>query len=306
VFINDSTYDRPGRGYGGEYDIFTSLTQAEPDLMLWLGDNVYYREPDWHTATGILHRNTHTRHVEQMQPLLAAAANYAIWDDHDYGPNNSDYTFRDKEMTLDAFKLFWGNPTYGLPGMGGITSSFEWGDAHFFLLDNRYFRDPNEKPGTRTILGPEQLQWLLDALVSSRATFKFVCIGGQVINTAAEYENYANIAPEERELILNTIAQAGVKNVIFLTGDRHHSELSKFEKFGTAIYDFTISPLTSGSHDAEDEANALRVKGSHVGIRNFGLIDISGERLSRKLTLQLLDTDGKPLWDYEIEAVYGE
>ena len=35
TFINDSIYDRPGRGYGGEYEVFESMVAAEPDMMLW-------------------------------------------------------------------------------------------------------------------------------------------------------------------------------------------------------------------------------------------------------------------------------
>ena len=303
AYINDEVYDRPGDAYGGDYRIFESIHQKNPDLMLWLGDNTYLREADWYSKTGIIHRFTHSRQVEEMQALLASTSNYAIWDDHDYGPNNSDHTYREKESTYKAFQLFWGNPTYGLKDQGGITSFFEWGDAQFFLLDNRYFRDPNDKKSSpRTILGEEQLKWFLDALVSSTASFKFVCIGGQVVNDAALYENYANIAPEERTLILNTIVNEEIKNVIFLTGDRHHSELSVFEKNGIKIYDFTVSPLTSGSHDASKEPNTLRVQGSHVGTRNFGTIQIRGPRTERKLSLGLFDVEGKELWTYEIQA----
>lgn len=301
-YINDEPFDRPGQAYGGDYRIFESIQRARPDLMLWLGDNTYLREADWFSRTGIIHRYTHTRNVPELQPLLGSTAHYAIWDDHDYGPNDSDYTYRDKEETLRAFRLFWGNPSYGLPGQRGTTSSFEWGDATFFLLDNRYFRDPNRKPGTRTILGETQLQWLLDALVSCRTTFKFVCIGGQVLNDLADFETYAAIAPEERQQILNTIASAGIRNVIFLTGDRHHSELSVYEQGGIKMYDFTASPLTSGSHNAANEANSLRVAGSHVGERNYGLIEITGPRQGRKLRFALYDVDGKELWSQEIQA----
>lgn len=302
AYVNDEPFDRPGKPYGAEYGIFQAIHAQKPDLMLWLGDNNYLREADWYSRTGIIHRYTHSRAIRELQPLLASSANYAIWDDHDYGPNDSDYTYRGKELTSNAFRLFWGNPTYGLPGQGGITSSFEWGDAQFFLLDDRYFRDPNKKPGPRSILGEAQRQWLLDALAASTATFKFVCIGGQVLNTVAKYETYSAIAPEERKQILDFIAAQGIKNVIFLTGDRHHSELSMLEQNGIRIYDFTASPLTSGPGNAEKEENALRVKGSYLGQRNFGMIALSGPRTARKLRFSLHDVGGKEVWSLEIEA----
>ena len=302
TFINDSTYDRPGNPYGGQYEIFTSIYEKDPDLMLWLGDNNYLRDGDFYTTTGIVHRYTHSRNVPEMQPLLASTSHYAIWDDHDYGPNNSDRSYRMKNTTLAAFQLFWGNPSYGL-GNGGTTSMFEWGDADFFMLDNRYFRTPNNRnDGPRTLLGEKQLEWLLDALAFSRARFKFIMIGNQVLNSAEAFENHANLAPEERRRIMQYIVDQRIKNVIFLTGDRHHSELSMVEDEGIKIYDFTVSPLTSGAHDASDEPNVNRVEGSHVGIRNFGLMEITGPRLERKVRLSLYDTDGNQLWEYMIEA----
>jgi alkaline phosphatase D len=302
VFVNDSLYDRPGNGYGGGYEIFGALASAKPDLMLWLGDNTYLREPDFYSRTGIMYRYTHTRSLPEMQPLLAATANYAIWDDHDYGPNNSDRSYVNKDLTLAAFSRFWGNPSTGIGQMvGGTASMFEWGDAHFFLLDDRYFRDPNNKLGDRQILGEAQRQWLIDALISSNAKWKFVCVGGQMLNTVEDFETFANLAPGEREAILAAIGEQQIRNVIFLTGDRHHSELSQVERNGITIYDFTVSPLTAGSYNAEKEPNELRVAGSQVGIRNYGLMEISGPRTERTLHLGLYDASGKALWAYDID-----
>ncbi|MDP5172916.1 MAG: alkaline phosphatase family protein [Bacteroidia bacterium] len=302
VYINDTTFDRPGRPYGGGYEIFSAIHEKKPDMMLWLGDNNYLREVDFYSTTGIVHRYTHSRNVPEMQPLLASTSNYAIWDDHDYGTNDSDRSYREKNTTLAAFQLFWGNPSYGL-GHGGITSMFQHGDADFFMLDNRYFRTPNNRhDGPRTVLGEEQLQWFLDALVSSQSTFKFVMIGGQVLNTYEVFENYVNLAPNERRKILDFIVEHKIKNVIFLTGDRHHSEMSMMERDGLKIYDFTSSPLTSGTHDALNEPNLLRVEGSHVAVRNFGMMNISGPRLERKVRFSFHDATGKELWTYEIAA----
>ena len=52
AYINQPEYDRSGKPYGGDYRIFTHMAAQNADLMLWLGDNVYLREPDWNTRTG--------------------------------------------------------------------------------------------------------------------------------------------------------------------------------------------------------------------------------------------------------------
>jgi len=304
TYINEEKYDRPGKGYGGEYGIFTALHAANPGLMVWLGDNIYLREVDFGSKTGVYHRYTHTRSIPEMQPFLANTAHIATWDDHDFGPNDSDGSYAHADITTQAFKDFWANPGYAQGAAKGIYTTYDYGDAQFVLLDGRSFRTASRrKTGNRTILGQAQKEWLLNTLASSGATFKFVCIGGQFLNDVAEFENHALVAPEEREEIMDFIAKEGIKNVIFLTGDRHHSELSMAEIEGIKMYDFTVSPLTSGAHDSESEKNSLRVPGSQIGVRNYGIMEFSGVRTARKLTLLLYDNTGKELWRHEISAV---
>lgn len=304
-YINEAPTDRSGKPYGGDYQIFTSIAASQPKFMLWLGDNVYFRESDWSSKSGMQHRYTHSRHIPELKTLLANAPQYAIWDDHDFGPNNSDRSFINKELSKETFDLFWSNPTNEHPDLHGITTQFDWSDCQFFLLDNRYNRAPNDRlDGDRTILGTHQLEWFKEALLNSPATFKFVALGGQFLNTAPVFENYsANGYDKERQEIIDFIYKHQIKNVIFLTGDRHHSELSVLESAGKpTIYDLTISPLTSGVHDASSEANSLRVAGSHIAERNFGLIKVSGPLKARELEIQMLSTTNKPLWTTKILA----
>jgi alkaline phosphatase D len=303
AYINEVTYDRDGKAYGGAYQIFESIANQQPDLMLWLGDNVYFREPDWTSRSGMIHRYTHSRNISELEHLLANTPQYAIWDDHDFGPNNLDGSFINKGLSKEVFDLFWANPDQHHADLVGITNQFEWSDCHFFLLDNRFSRSPNDRTdGERTILGKSQLEWLKDALVSSPASFKFIAIGGQFLNTAPVFENHiANGFDQERQELIDFIYLHQIKNVIFLTGDRHHSELSMLKVEGKpTIYDLTISPLTSGVHDASQEANLLRVAGSHIAKRNFGLLSVEGELNTRVLTIEIKDADGLPLWQTQI------
>lgn len=302
-FVNETEFDRPGNPYGGDYQIMASILDKSPDLMVWLGDNVYLREADFDSRFGIFHRYTHTRSLKELQPLLGSVHHYAIWDDHDYGPNDSDRGFPMKETTRDAFNCFWGNPGSGVSGEG-VGSAFRWADVDVFLLDDRWFRAPDErKTGDRTMIGEMQFQWLIDNLRSSQAPFKLVCVGSQVLNTTKKYETWENLYPEERGRLLETIRKENIKGVVFLTGDRHHSELSMWqEKEGPVVYDLTVSPLTSGAHDAENETNTLRVSGTHYGKRNFAILEFSGPRTKREMRIALYDVDGKEVWARAIQA----
>lgn len=301
AYINEEKYDRPGKSYGSTYQIFEAIADQNPDMMLWLGDNIYLREVDWFSRSGIQRRYTHTRSLPEMQRLLATANHYAIWDDHDYGPNDATRTFPFKEETLKAFKLFWANNTYGVNELGGITSAIEYGDVHFFILDNRWHRsEADMKTIDEQMLGEAQVDWLIELLKYSRAPFKFVAVGSQILNTAAVYENYANYE-KERENLLRRIAEEGITGVIFLTGDRHHTEMSMVEIDGIKIYDLTVSPLTSGTHNPGDEANENRIEGSLINEHNFGLLNITGPRKDRQVEIQILDASGEELWNYKIE-----
>jgi alkaline phosphatase D len=304
TYINEARYDRPGKGYGDGYQIFKSINQKHPDFMIWLGDNIYLREPDWNSWTGIIHRYTHTRSLPEMQSLLASIHNYAILDDHDFGPNDSDKGFWNQTQTLKAFELFWANPSYGVADIKGAITAFQWSDCDFFLLDNRTHRSPNRrKTGEKTQLGEDQLQWLFDNLTSSYGTFKFVVMGGQFLSNTGMYESYTNYGFEkERQRIIDFIYAEDIQNVVFLTGDVHFSEISVLKKEGEPIiWDITASPLNSGSNkNALQQNNTLRIPESVITVRNYTLVSVVGPKKERTLQIQYFDGDGQLLFDYDI------
>jgi alkaline phosphatase D len=303
AYVNEPFWDRPGRGYGDSMMVFKTLHEQKPDLMLWLGDNTYTREGDWNTKGGFLHRYTHTRSLPEMQPLLASTHHYASWDDHDYGPNDGDRSFWNKEMASETFDLFWANPNGKPLGKGSVVNTFGWGDCQFFMLDDRWFRAPNNsKDSTRAYFGEEQINWLIDALTFSKANFKIITCGGQVINDARVYENYAVYNVERRKLI-DRITAAGISGVFFMSGDRHHAELSKLDRPGTyPLYDLTTSPLTAGTHNPGNEPNTLRVPGTLYNGRNFALLKLNGTAKERVMKVQVMSNMGRLIWEKDIKA----
>ena len=299
VYVNDTAFDRPGKPYGGEYQIFEHMTNANPTFMVWLGDNTYLREGDYESRAGIYYRQTHTRSLPELQPFLAKAPHFAIWDDHDYGPNDSDWTYPLKHHALDAFKDFWPSESYGSGHTEGITNSFAYNDCQFFMLDDRWYRTVDTVNGT--ILGEQQKYWLKESLLGSKAPFKFVCVGGQFLSDFAGFENFANYADERAEII-QYIDDHNIKGVVFLTGDRHHSEISKIitEK-GNVIYDVTSSAITSSTYDHSSEPNHFRVDGSMISVRNFALFNVAGTRKNRKLNVVFKNTEGIQLYAFDFE-----
>ena len=302
-YVNETVYDRPGKPYGSDYEIFKSIYDKHADFMLWLGDNWYYREADWDSWSGVIKRITHTRSLPELQPVLGSMHHYSIWDDHDFGPNDSDRGYWNKDKTLEAFKLFIPNPSFGINGNPGITTYFQWADVDFFLLDDRYYRTPNDrKTGDKEMFGKQQIDWLMDNLVRSKAPFKIIATGGQMLNPVEkDYLEIYNKFPEEKAKLLKLIQDEGIEGVLFLTGDRHHSELTKLERAGTyPLYDFTISSFTAGVSPGKDEQNNFRVKGTLADEHNFTLFNVSGTRKNRILKCTVYDVKGKEIWNYSI------
>jgi hypothetical protein len=49
------------------------------------------------------------------------------------------------------------------------------------------------------------------------------------------------------------------------------------------------------------EANTLRVEGSHIAVRNYGLLSVEGDLKTRVLNILINDAGGLPLWQTKIE-----
>ncbi len=300
-YVNEAAYDRPGTPYGAGYEIFDVIEDLSPDLMLWLGDNTYLREADWTSAWGIRARFAHDRALAESAELLASTHNYATWDDHDFGPNNSSRSWVFRDAVRDVFEDFWANPTYGRDGQG-IYTSFAWGDAEFFLLDGRWFRDATgDGVDAPAMFGDEQLAWLLDGLTASTATWRVVVSGSQMMNDAAFYEGWAQ-HPDERSRFLDQVVARRIPGLVFLSGDRHHAELIRRDVEGLyPVYDVTSSPLTAGVGDARYELdNPMRVDGTLTLERNVGSLSFDGAWQDRTLTIRIHSADGGVRWEHRI------
>jgi alkaline phosphatase D len=305
AYINDDPYDRPGEPYGGEFQIFDSIAQSKPDLMLWMGDNIYLREVDYDSPSGMNYRYRQARSFPPLQRLLQSTHHIATWDDHDYGPDNSNSSFALKESSLQLFKRYWANPSYGQPGVPGVFTSFSYGDMDFFLLDDRYYRDHDNQPESagKQMFGEAQLRWLKNALMASDANFKFVVNGSQVLMSNRRSESWKNFTTEQAGF-LDWLARAKIGGVVFLSGDRHMTKMAKYPRTDLyPLYELTCSPLTSGFRDpSKDTPDPHIIPETVVGARNFCTLAVSGESNKRVLTVSSHDSNGKQLWERSIEA----
>ena len=281
---------------GTSLSIFDRMKEDSANFMLWLGDNLYYFL-DYRSYKTQLKRNIKTRLKAPVNAFLNSKQQYAIWDDHDYGSDNSDGTFKHKKSSLDVFQQFWPNPKNDVNNY----YTFHQQDCQFFMLDDRYNNENDN-----IVLGKTQLDWLKDELLKSTAAFKFVCIGMQALNPISTLECFYKTEKEYKELIA-FIKEHHISGILFLSGDRHHGELMKIKEPDLyPLYDFTTSPLTMYpiklSKKSSEYVNPDKVEGTYFPSYNYGKISVSGESSNRKCVLELKDKEGKTRWTHEIWA----
>jgi alkaline phosphatase D len=307
-YFNEPVYDRPGKPYGGDSSIFETMAKENAAFMLWTGDAWYSREVDYYSEWGLRYRASRDRSIPVLQKFLKAMPQFAIWDDHDYGPNDIGKNYILKETSRDIWKKYWCNPSYGENGQGTYTMT-SWGDADIFLTDDRWWRSNDKMKDSlygfpnneKQMLGEQQMEWLKNSLLYSNATFKIIVMGSQALNPVSPWDKWSKF-PAEYEEMMNFLKEYKINGVLFLSGDRHHSEIIKVDRPGTySLYDITVSPLTSGTHKfgGPERNNPFRVLGVDEK-QNYAKFSFSGIRGDRKLSVNFFGIKGEKLGEWNV------
>ena len=239
-----------GAGFTPKYErMWNTLADRKPLAMLWLGDNVYIDAPKMPRMNRYCYYRRHSR--PEFHRFVAATANYAIYDDHDFGTNDcipgpdiEDPPW--KRQVWNIFRQNWANPSYGGGAkQPGCWYTFSIGDVDFFMLDCRYYRTLKSNPPT--MLGPVGKAWLKGALKKSKGTFKVLASSvpwayGAKPGSKDPWQGYK----EERAEIFSFLAENRIGGVLLISADRHRSDLWKIERpDGYALYEFESSRLTN-------------------------------------------------------------
>ena len=197
------------------------LLAQNPDLHLTLGDTHYAD-----TTDPAIQLDHHVRYRREPfhATVLRNIPTYSIWDDHDYGPNNSDGTAEGKERSLAGWKQFWMNPGAGTEEVPGAFYRFTRGEVEFFAVDGRYHRSPDKAPDdeNKRMLGDGQFQWLIDGLAASKAKFKVIFSGSTLEDSRVDGWRIYTFA---RHRLFDSIREKGISGVVYLSGDMHYSRV---------------------------------------------------------------------------------
>lgn len=301
------------------------IAAQKPQAFLLIGDNVYgdtraTSGADIPTLTASykkLNSRIEYDRFRRSVPMMTT------WDDHDYGANDAGGSFAFKEYTERVYEAYWGSSDEVRSRPGVYESRIvgpEGKRVQFIILDSRFFRSdltsmPYRDPGpslgwyipntdsNATILGGTQWEWLAGELAKP-AELRFIISSTQVVTDAHNFEGWTNF-PKERERLYALLAQKGVNNAIFLTGDRHSGGFYRTDAPGIAkpVWDFTSSSLNFafGKGNGGDKEPDPRRMGGLWGVPNFGQIDI--DWAAKTVTMSLRKDDGGVIETQVVSAV---
>jgi alkaline phosphatase D len=283
--------------------LWPEILQQDPDLWIWLGDNIYGDTPD---MTEMRQKYQQQLQRPEYQQLMAEVPIVGIWDDHDYGINDGGKNFAQKaasrDLMLEFLNVDASQPVWDREG-GYQAYTFGPADRQVkvILLDTRYFRDTLERttgenrrylPNSEgDMLGEAQWNWLQSELESSEAQINIIGSSIQVIAEDHRFEKWANF-PQSRQRLLDLITESEAQGVVLLSGDRHIGEISQLElpDLSYPLLDITSSGLTHVYEEA-DEENRHRIS-DLVASLNYGLIQIDWQQQPPQVTCQIKGEGG--------------
>jgi alkaline phosphatase D len=309
------------------YPIFDVIRRQHPDCFLFLGDTIYADEPcesppneagaNFRAATLDEYRARHRyqRGAAGLRRFLETVPVYVTWDDHEVHNDFSGPFDERMPAGRQALREYWPIATQANDPHRLYRSIRYGADLELFILDTRQYRSRDSDPDGpgKTMLGPAQLQWLLEGLVRSTATWKLVATstplsipkGGR---GALGYDGWSagSDGPgfeHERQVIVEAIVRQKIKNVVFIAGDVHYVQANAYDPDQDGVVDFhefVVGPLSArpGRETPATEALHPTRLTNQGGYQNFGLIRIS----SSSLEVRVLDDTGATRFAHHIKA----
>eukprot|EP00347_Sterkiella_histriomuscorum_P002368 403368424 len=303
-------------------DIFKTINQYDPHLWIWLGDAVYlddvagaaYKSDNSMPLEYVEERYMQTKSDPHYQELQNKTPIIGVWDDHDYGVNNGDFSFQRKQVYRKLFLDFVKEPRDSLRSRElhrGIyqdyITQFDGLKVHIILLDVRFHYNQDAHNDR---LSEMQYMWLEQILLQNRdADLTFIGSGVQVI--PERYTSYIEqIGHPTKRRLLNLIRDHRKSGVILLSGDVHYAQFfnTECESYtGYNIFEICSSGLTHYlsqaspyiEHFIEGHTPKLYKESEIFMNINFGSIELSkvydnqSKRVDTQISLSIRDQEGK-------------
>lgn len=310
--------------------IWDAVLASQPDLFIFLGDNVYGDTRDetvLRAQYAKLAAQLGFRRLCEQVPILA------IWDDHDFGEDDAGADYPMKEASRQIFCDFWGeaadSPRRVRDGIyDAVTFAAADRRLQVILPDLRFNRTPirkldlgsasyrewskkiedagREVPGpyernpdpAATMLGAAQWRWL-EAQLGAPADLRILASSLQLVADFPGWEAWINYA-EDHQRLLQTIRSQRAGGLLCISGDTHYAEISRLDtNVPYPLWDITSSGLTEVW--PVTPPNSRRV-GTVLRQQNFGLLTIDWSAPRPIVLAQIIDIAGTVRLEQQISV----
>ena len=208
---------------GSTHPVFDTIRDESPLFLMHMGDlhyeNIVLPDPAlYRAAYDLVLASPEQAALYRSTPLAY------MWDDHDYGPNNSDATSPGRLAARLTYQQYV--PHYPLPAGSGdvpIHQAFSIGRVRFIVTDSRSERTPYLDPDTpaKTMLGDEQKAWFKQELLDAKGVYPVIVWVNTLpwIGTTGDDGWY--VYTNERKELANFIAAHQIEGVFMISGDAH-------------------------------------------------------------------------------------
>jgi alkaline phosphatase D len=219
---------------GSNSSIFEQIASENPLMFISTGD-LHYENINSNCANNFIQAYYRVFSAEAQSKLYRSTAFAYMWDDHDYGNNNSGASATCKEEAIAAYQQFI--PHYPLAFQDDsdpVSQAFTLGRVRFILTDLRSQKVKPEYDGCERIkvgtnFGSEtHLKWFYDQMLTAKDSGQVVVwlTGIPYINheggpnyVCNEDDDWGGF-PEERQAIANFVKQHQIP-ISIIAGDAH-------------------------------------------------------------------------------------
>ncbi len=255
--------------------IWEAIAAKKLDTFLLLGDNIYQTSKDFQNEDAIRRLYQKLWDTPGFIKLREHTPLYAVWDDHDYGPNNCDSTYAGASTSLKVFDEYF---PYKAAVEGSIAQEITIKGITILLVDDRSFRKNPQNSEFPQLLGTIQLEWLKEKLRHPTTPVILLASGNQWLTSALmekpkTYESLWQF-PIEQHQVLEAIDNSPAE-VLLISGDRHFAEILEMALTNRTITEITSSPLSASTVSIQETGLEPRRRLMAVGFTNFGVVTIN-------------------------------